>query len=883
MRRSIFLLAVFSIVFLSGQSQASVLAHSVAIETPTQLPRTVKPSHYDIAIVPDPAQSSFTGQINIAIEVLAPTASITLNAADLAFQSVQLKNISDHLSVPAKTIRINAAEQSATFTFPKRIAKGSYILSLAYSGLIGSQASGLFHLDYDTGNGARRALYTQFENSDARRFIPCWDEPEYKASFALQATVPAGQMALSNMPVSSATGLADGRQLVQFRTTPRMSTYLLFFGMGEFERATMQSDGTEIGLVTQRGAIDQADFSLKAAGQILHEFNDYFGVSYPLPKLDNIAAPGNSQFFSAMENWGAIFTFEDAILLDPTLSTQSDMETAFITEAHEMSHQWFGDLVTMHWWNDLWLNEGFASWMENRSTERLHPEWNTRLLAVNTHQRAMEVDALSTSHPVIQKIDTVDQASQAFDEITYQKGESVIRMLENYVGEDVWRAGVRLYMKQHAYGNTGSDDLWHAMEQAGSKPVTMIAHDFTLQAGVPMIKVGTATCDNGSTTLQLTQIAFSRERSMRKSPSWHVPLTAEVLGSAAPVQTLVSGGKASVTLPGCGPVLVNAGQAGYFRTLYTASQFKALTEHFAELAPIDQLGLLADTWSLSLAGQQPMADLLNLISTVTPDADPQVLASVTDILNAINRLYRHDPERQHNFNRYAVARLKPMLTRLGWSGAANETSATVNLREQLIQTLSQLDDEATVSEAQRRFAAQTSDPAGFPVALRKVISSVVALHADSATWDQLHAMAMEEKTPMKKDQLYYLTSGSRNPELARRALQLAISGEPGATSSAGMISQVAHNYPDLAFDFALAHLAQVDKLVDTTSSYRYLAHLADSSDEAAMPAKLSAYAKAHVPADAMGSVRTALANIQYNIRVRAQRLPEMDAWLAGQH
>ena len=883
MHRQLISIAVASTLSFAGMLNSPVFAATAPVIqtlTPTQLPRTVTPTHYAIAITPNAADANFTGQVNITIEVKKPTTSITLNASDLAFQSVELIAEKNKAKIQPGSIKVNEEEQIATFTFDHLLAKGNYTLSIAYSGVIGSQANGLFHVDYDTASGHQRALYTQFENSDARRFVPSWDEPNYKATFDLEATVPANQMAVSNMPVASTTDLHDGRSLVKFATTPKMSTYLLFFGLGDFERATGTVDGTEVGVITQRGSLSQAAFPLASSTQILHEYNDYFGVPFPLPKLDNIAAPGSSQFFSAMENWGAIFTFENAMLLDPTISTQSDKEISFITEAHEMAHQWFGDLVTMRWWDDLWLNEGFASWMENRTTERLHPEWNTRLVGVEVHEAAMGLDSLSTTHPIVQHIETVEQASEAFDEITYQKGESVIHMLESYVGSDAWRDGVRLYMQKHQYSNTTSDDFWRAIEKASSKPITAIAHDFTLQPGIPMIKVGDASCKAGTTTIQLTQSEFSRDHLDKKSLRWHVPVTAQVIGTGAPVQALVSDGKATMHLPGCGPVLVNAGQTGYFRTLYSPKQFQVLADHFAEIAPIDQLGLLSDTWSLGLAGLQPISNALNLANATPPDSDPQILGKVTSMYNTINQLYRDDPKRQQQFNQFAIARLTPVMKKIGWDASANDTSAVINLREQLIHTLSQLDDQATIAEARRRYETQATDPAAFPVELRKVIMSVIALHADVATWDKLHAAAQSEKSPMIKDQLYHLISTSKNPELAARAMNIAMTDEPGATNSAGMLDQVARLYPDTAFDFSIAHLQQVEKFVDGTSRSRYLPRLAEGSSDPGMIDKLNLYAKTHLPASALGSTKTAIAAISYHIKVRTQRLPEIDAWLA---
>ena len=316
-------------------------------------------------------------------------------------------------------------------------------------------------------------MFTQFENSDARRFVPSWDEPGRKATFELTATVPADQMAVSNMPIRSTDVLPGGRKRVHFATTPKMSSYLLFFGSGDFERIHRNVDGVDVGVVVKRGDTAQAAFALDAASDILPYYNDYFGTPYPLPKLDLIAAPGSSQFFGAMENWGAIFYFERDLLIDPRISTERDKQGVYLVIAHEMAHQWFGDLVTMAWWDDLWLNEGFASWMENKVTDHFHPEWKIWLQALRDKQSAMQEDARDGTHPIVTPINDVLQASSAFDSITYSKGAAVIRMLESYLGEDAFRDGVRRYIHDHAYGNTTTDDLWAAMDrgsQAAHKP-----------------------------------------------------------------------------------------------------------------------------------------------------------------------------------------------------------------------------------------------------------------------------------------------------------------------------------------------------------------------------------------------------------------------------
>ncbi|MFK3737068.1 M1 family metallopeptidase [Massilia sp. TN1-12] len=845
----------------------------------TQLPRGVVPTHYDVSLTPDAAAATFAGKAVITLDVAKATDSIVLNAADLAFSGASIAPAAGGAATKASA-SVNAEAQTATFKFDRPLAPGTYRLSLDYTGKIGTQAVGLFGLDYAGADGKQqRALFTQFENSDARRMIPSWDEPAYKATFSLDVTVPAGQMAVSNMPGDVKT-LPDGRQQVRFARTPKMSTYLLFFALGDFERATATVDGTELGVITRRGAVKQAQFALDSSKDILKEYNQYFGVRYPLPKLDNIAGPGQSQFFGAMENWGAIFTFEYALLLDPAIATQRDRQNIFSTAAHEMAHQWFGDLVTMRWWDDLWLNEGFASWMESRMTERLHPEWNSNLSAVGSRDGAMQRDSTAATHPVVQHIETVEQASQAFDEITYQKGEAVIRMLEAYVGENAWRDGVRAYMKAHAYGNTVSDDLWKQIEKAAGKPVTAIAHDFTLQPGVPLIRVGAPVCKNGATVVPLTQAEFSRDQPNKKPLAWRVPVIAQVAGNGKSANTLVSGGKGTITVPGCGAVIVNAGQSGYYRTLYAPKEFAALAGQFARLAPIDQIGLLSDSSSLGMAGLQPASDVLALAKGAPLQADPLVWQRIAGVLSGFHSRYAGDEARQRAFDAFALARLAPLMAQIGWTARDGEAATVANLRNQLIGVLSDLGDAATIAEARRRYAAMDKDPSAVPGPLRKTILAVVAQNADAATWDGLRARAQAEKTPLLKSNLYTLLAIAKDKALAQRALDLALTDEPGATTSATMISAVAGRYPDLAFDFALAEREKINERIDATSRSRYFARLAYGSSDPAMVGKLKAYADANLAASARGDVEAAVAAIQDRIKVKEQRLPEIDAWLA---
>ncbi|BCT91321.1 aminopeptidase [Lysobacter helvus] len=872
--------AALDVAAFDAAAQAPDMNSAPAVtNATTQLPRTVRPTNYTIAVTPHADKMTFDGKVSIAIDVLEPTDKIVLNAVDMTFANVVLNPANGRVQKPK--VAVDAEAQTATFTVDKPLPAGKYLLSMDYTGKIGTQANGLFAIDYDTKAGKKRALYTQFENSDARKFVPSWDEPNYKAIFDLSADVPAKQMAVSNMPAADTKDLGNGMKRVRFQTSPKMSTYLLFFGLGDFERATMQAGATEVGVVAQTGSVDQAKFALQSSADVLREYNDYFGTPYPLPKLDNVASPGRSQFFGAMENWGAIYTFEYALLLDPTISTQSDKQGVFSIAAHEIAHQWFGDLVTMSWWDDLWLNEGFATWMAARTTQKLHPEWNTGLYAVGSREQAMNRDAVATTHPVVQHVETVEQASQAFDAITYQKGGAVISMLEGYVGADAWREGVRRYIKKHAYGNTVSDDLWMAVQEAAGKPIVDIAHDFTLQPGIPLITVTSSTCTGGKTTLQLKQGEFTRDRPDKQSLTWRVPVIAQGVGGK-PVRTLVENGSGSIEVPGCAPVILNAGQSGYYRTLYAPTQFAAIRDQFGNLAPIDQLGLMNDIWSLGMAGLQPSSDYLDLAMRAKPDADPAIWADIADSFTSIDRYYDGDAQGQARFRKFAIKTLQPAFARIGWEAKANESDPVAILRTQLIGALSDLGDAQVIAEARRRFDASATDEKAMPTALRRTILGVVAQHADAATWDKLHEMAKAEKTALVKDQYYTMLSIPEDKALAQKALDLALTDEPGETNSASMISVVSGQHPDLAFDYAVAHQKQLESKIDSTSRSRYYPGLARNSLDPAMIGKLKAYADKNIVASSRRETDTAVANITYRSKVKKERLPAIGAWL-GKH
>jgi aminopeptidase N len=836
------------------------------------LPDNVIPESYELSVIPDAAAMTFTGSVRIDVDVKKSTKEIKLNAADLVFKRVALTDIA-----ATPTISFDTEQEVATLTFPAIISAGHHVLAIDYTGKINQHPAGLFALDYDTATGKKRALFTQFENSDARRFLPSWDEPGYKTTFALTVTVPADQMAISNTPIDSTEPLPGGLARVHFAPSPKMSSYLLFFGVGDFERISRKVNGVDVGVVVKRGDTDKAQFALDAASRILPYYEDYFGVKYPLPKLDLIAGPGQSQTFGAMENWGAIFYFEYDLLIDSKLSTQEDQRRVFIVVAHEMAHQWFGDLVTMAWWDDLWLNEGFASWMEFKATDHFHPEWKVWLDALSSKEEAMGVDSRGGTHPIIQPIRDVLQADQAFDTITYSKGQAVIRMLEEYVGADTFRAGVRSYIKAHAYGNTVTDDLWRELDKAAGARITDVAHDFTLQAGIPLIHA-TAT----GNSVHLTQDRFAVDDAGKVPTSWRVPVTEKEEGGSGHWQGLVSRDKPTdVPVTKGATPMVNAGQAGYFRTLYDPATFANITAGFADLAPADQLGLLNDSRALGYSGYEPLSDFLQLTSKASPSLDPVVLDTIASRLQAINLLYEGLPG-QAAFQAYGRRVLEPAFASVGWTAKPGEAQNVTLLRSSLLGTLSDLNDTAVIAEARIRFAAYLKDPTTLSGDLRRNVLAIVAKHADAATWEQLLTLAKTAKSSLESARLYGLLASVHDRDLANRALTLSMATDVPVTTRPTLVRVVSVYYPDMAMDFFMAHAGVFDSILEPTSRARFAPSLAGRANDLSMIPKLRAYAAAHIPESARGDELKAEAVITFKAKVRTERLPEVDKWLAEQ-
>src|SRR5216683_134403 len=609
--------------------------------TPGKLPKAVIPLHYAIELTPDLASLQLEGVEAVDIEVREPAARLTLNAVNITLGAATVDDDAQRADVA-----LDAATETATLTFPKALTAGPHRLRIGFTARINAFGRGLFFVDYPTDNGVKRMLSSQLEPADARRIFPCWDEPAFKATFALTVTVPRTFLAVSNMPVAREEPVAPDKKQVAFAPTPKMSSYLFVFAAGELERLTAETDGVTVGVVTTAGKREQGRFALENAVKLLDYYNDYFGIKYPLPKLDLIAVPGG--FGGAMENWGGITFFESRLLFDPSTNPDTARRGIFSVLAHEMAHQWFGDLVTMGWWDNLWLNEGFASWMQEKAAEHFYPQWQTWLNGYGQKQYAMALDARRTSHPIQQPVADDSEAMAAFDGITYNKGQALIRMLENHLGERAFRSGIRKYMAAHAYGNTTTADLWQTLESAAGKPVTGIAASFTEQDGVPLI-VAETSCSGDMQRMTLRQDRFviipaassaaSSEGTVRPPRTWQIPIAVGPLRATPPAEVLLAEGSTEIAAGSCGEaVKVNRGDVGYYRVEYGPNSRAALTRSLAPMTPGDRLNFVADSWALVQAGRAEPPSYLALIEAIGVHDHRAVWDQVITSLTRLNRL-----------------------------------------------------------------------------------------------------------------------------------------------------------------------------------------------------------------------------------------------------
>ena len=843
-------------------------------ETPGQLPKTARPRHYTLRIQPDLDQRTTRGTAVIELEVLQPVTELVLNANDLVIEAAAL---ADDPGAPRPlTPQLDAAKQ--TLTLPVTLTPGNHRISLNYRGKIGTQAEGFFVDKYPTASGDKLMLGTQFEPTDARRVFPCWDEPVYRASYDVTLVVREHLMAVANMPATGEKSLGNGWKEVTFARTPAMASYLVALYAGEFEALEGEQDGVKLRILTTEGKRATAAYALESTKRILRYYNEYFGTPYPLPKLDQIAVPNAFATFGAMENWGAITYIDTALLYNPATSSQAVREAVFRVIAHEVAHQWFGDLVTMAWWDNLWLNEGFASWMATKASDALNPDWELWVRASEAREAALALDARRTTHPIQQPIANESQANDAFDTISYQKGQGFLRMLEAYLGEAAFRDGLRLYMARHKFSNTTTADLWAALGTASGKPVVELAAGWTEQPGFPVVFVSG---DAPARTLRFEQSRFTVNDPHAAPLTWKVPLTFANTADLTQRSALLLE-KAPATAPwpaGNGAVKVNLGNTGFYRVIYDDALMDALRRAVTTLPVNDQLNLLGDTWALTEAGRASATAWLGLVEQLRGSANHPLWEHVLDKLEQLDR-YQFGQSGRRAFQAWAAQLLGPRFAALGWDARPGESPLDAALRPKLIGALGTYGDRAVIEECTRRYQAFLANPASLPGNLRGAVLGVVGRYATPETYEQLHRLAREARTTEDKRRAYGAMQAALDPDLAKATLALTLGNELSATEAARNVAAVAaREHADLAWEFTRANPEALLQRTTFFGRNTFLPGIARASTDAARADELLALVREKLPVDARTEAEKGADVIRLNAAIKKRELPAIDAWI----
>lgn len=866
------LLGALCLVALSPMAWAE--AGFSLVHTPGKLPKDVVPLAYTLHVVPDLTRFTFSGEETIDVEVRAATRRIVLNANHLDIDSATLTGPTRVALTLQPTL--DTEQQTLGFALPRTVPPGRYTLALTYRGIINRTAQGLYYDRYQVGGEEKIMLGTNLEATDARSFFPSWDEPAFRARFQISVDVPGHFMALSNMPVQERTFLPTGLTRFRFTQSPKMSTYLVVLAAGEMERSSAMQDGVEIGVVTTAGKQASAAYALKASQQLVHYYNGYFGTRYPLPKLDQIAVPGG--FGGAMENWGGVIYNETMMLYDPAKSPLATQQRAFSTLAHETAHQWFGNLVTMAWWDNLWLNESFASWMEAKATDHFNPQWHASLSANESRETAMYHDALKGSHPIYQPVVNESQAAEAFDRITYDKGQAFVRMLEAYLGEQAFRKGIQTYIAKHQYSNTTSADLWAELAKASGKPVAKIAADWTMQAGFPLIHV-TARCNKGQREITLRQQQFLLDRDTVGDRLWSVPV--QIGGhDGKPDYVLLQKRSQTVTRPGCtSPLVIDPQGVGYFRVQYAAPLLAALTRDIAGLPDDARVKVLTDVSVLFDESLLPAPVFFGFIKALQDEPREAVWKLIVDRLKGLDELARGDAVRPA-LRRLAIAAVQPQFKQLGWDRVEGESVDRARLRATLAQFLVQMGDEATLAEARARFARVLSEPQALSPDMLDVVIRAVGRHADQATFDRLLELARSVDGTEEKTRFYSAAFSVTDPRLAAQALPLALSHEVPPLIASSVLFRLAPEHLALVWNYARQNADALLAMQPDYSRNEFFPTLVQGSSDAAYADALEAFAKEHLSPDAETLVQRSAEGIRLRAQRKARMLAQLAQWLA---
>jgi puromycin-sensitive aminopeptidase len=832
---------------------------------PYRLPRTVIPTRYELTVEPDLQTARFSGRVVIAVEVVEPVEVVWLNAADLAITAAALEDPAGQQR-PMAAVTLYEAQERVRLDLGAVVPPGAYRMYLAFAGTLNDKLHGFYRSTFRDAQGTTHVIATtQFETTDARRAFPCFDEPEFKAVFGVTLVVLPTQYALSNAPIVEEHLTTDGRRRIVFAETMKMSTYLVAFVVGPFAAtAPVEVEGIPLRVVHPLGKAHLTAYALEVGAFALRYFTEYYGLPYPGQKLDLVAIPDFA--FGAMENLGCV-TF----LVDPQQATQPELMRIADVIAHEIAHMWFGDLVTMKWWNGIWLNEAFATFMATLASDAFHPAWQRWTQFSLARSAALEVDALHTTRPIEYPVHSPQDANGMFDLLTYQKGAAVLRMLEQYLGAAAFRAGICQYLTQYQYANTETHDLWDALEAATHAPARRVMDAWIFQPGYPLVSVDLAA--PGKLTLQQQRFRLT-PGDEGEATLWPVPvgLRYSATGQVHAQQMLLDAASVNLELaPGLDWIVVNAGGHGFYRVRYAAPLLRRLLPIMMhQLAPIERYGLVDDTWAAVVAGTTAASAFFDFAQGFREETDLDVWTVLARCLDHLDRLLAGDArQRYHECLRQLY---RPALDRLGWEPGVEDPVRTVELRGLLLRALAVTARDAdAIAYSRTVHAHYLHDSTQVEPNLAAAAAGAVAAVGTSDEYAVFLARVHQAATPQEERRYQMLLASFPGEQELARTLAMALDGTIRTQDAPYLVAQCLRHrdHGRLAWRFVRDHWAQMLHAYPDNAIVRMLEGITMLAD-AEVAAEIEAFFAQHpVPQGAL-TLQQHLEKLRVNVALHAR-------------
>jgi aminopeptidase N len=842
-----------------------------------RLPDGVVPIHYDLTFAPDLAAAKFTGDERIRVQLARPSASVVLNAAEIAFGEV---TVTAGGSTQRATVTVDEAKEQATLTVPSSLPAGEAEISIKYTGILNDDLRGL----YLSHANNRRYAVTQLEATDARRMFPAFDEPALKATFSITAIVDAKDSAISNGSVVADTPGPDaGKHTVKFDMTPKMSTYLVALAVGDFVCNPGEADGIPVRICSTPDKKQLTGLALESTQQIVKYLNNYYSIRYPFTKLDVVAVPDFAA--GAMENTAAIFYRETLLLADDSASVDTRKTIASVL-AHEIAHQWFGDLVTMQWWDDLWLNEGFATWMQSKPVKAWKPEWHADLDEVQDNQKAMSLDALHSTRPVRTKASTPSEINELFDPIAYEKGAAILRMVEGWVGEEAFRRGVNVYIERYKYGNARAEDFWGTLTQATGKPVDRVMAKFVDQPGVPLVTAEIKCTAAG----EAANVLLSQERYLQNTDAaadghavWDIPVCLRA-SSGKTICDILDEPRENIRLDTCPTwVMGNAGARGYYRFAASPEAVRRLSDDIAPLSSPERVALVSDEWSLARSIRHDIGVFLDLASGFRQERTSTVMATLTRPLGTIGD-YVAGPPARPKFRAWMSQLLWPALNEIGITPRPQDTDETRSLRATLVAALGETARDGKVLAKARELVLQELDkPRSVDPTLLNVLVPLAALEGNAALYDRYQARAKSAGDPEERYRYLYALASFTDPALVRRTVDFVLGPEVRPQDAKLFVASLlaSNDSRDLAWELIRKRWSELQKKTGEFVGNTVIVGALAAFCDATTAKEIRTFFEMNKVPDAERTLRQSLERIASCSQFVTAQRPKLDAWLAS--